>query len=334
MYLKMILSYDSINNMYTPPFDITNNILNLSLDISKQLGFLEGLQLDKPKVILRKENKIKTIQASLAIEGNTLTIDQVSDVLDGSIVKGPHKDILEVQNAINAYDIFNKLKYFSIQDFLKTHKVMMQNLISNPGKFREKNVGIFAGKEISHIAPQPRLVPELIKTLFEFLKRKDDISLLIKSCIFHYELEFIHPFTDGNGRMGRFWQHLILKNYNPLFEFVSIESLIKLKQKEYYKVLGECDTQGNSTKFIEFILNIILQTLNEYLSLAKYQPKSSHDRLEIAKNKLKDKFSRKDYCNIFKNLSTATASRDLQQGIKEGILKKTGDKSLTKYIFI
>lgn len=319
--------------MKQPPFAITTTILNASMQVTRLLGVLDGLKIDKPKVTLRKENKIKTIQASLAIEGNTLSFEQVSDILDGTGVIGPEREITEVKNAIAAYEAFNDLNYQSLNAMNRAHKVMMKDLIDGAGQLRSGNVGVFAGTKIAHVAPSHKRVSSLIADLFKFIKQKNDISLLIKSSVFHYELEFIHPYTDGNGRMGRFWQHLMLAAFHPVFEFVSIEGLIKSRQQEYYAVLATCDHEGESTHFIEFSLELIVEALQAYTDNIKYQPKTTKDRLLYAKKFLTEKFTRKDYMTLFKDISSTTASRDLKAGIESKLLAKSGDKRLTVYWF-
>lgn len=320
--------------MKTPPFEITANILNTSMQITSLLGELQGLKISKPKVVLRKENQIKTIQASLAIEGNTLSLEQVSDIVDGTPVIGPPKDLLEVQNAIKVYHHFSEFKFSSEQHFKNAHQIMMKNLTSDCGDYRSGNVGVFAGSNVTHIAPQPKMVPKLMRDLFSFLSKKDDTSLLIKACVFHYELEFIHPFSDGNGRMGRLWQQVILTHFNEIFRYMTIESLIRDKQAEYYQVLSKCDKAGDSTLFVEFSLRLIETALKSYLDEIKYEPKTSSDRLVYAKSKLNTTFTRKDYMKIFKDVSTATASRDLKSGVEKSIIIKSGDKNNTVYKFI
>ncbi len=320
--------------MQKPPFEITNTILNTSIRIAELIGELQGLKISKPKVVLRKENQIKIIHASLAIEGNTLSLEQVSDILDGSPVIGPPKDLLEVQNAIRVYDHFSEFKFSSEQHFKNAHKIIMKNITTDAGDYRLGNVGVFAGSNVAHIAPQPKMVPKLMQNLFSFLSKKDGTSLLIKACVFHYELEFIHPFSDGNGRMGRLWQQVILTEYNEIFRYMAIESLIRNMQSEYYQVLSKCDKVGNSTLFIEFSLSLIEIALKAYLNELKYEPKTSSDRLIYAKSRLNSKFTRKDYLKVFKDISTATASRDLKFGVERSIIAKSGDKNNTVYKFI
>lgn len=320
---------------YKPPFVITPKIFSLSQEVSHILGTLEGARLNITPIKLRKENNIKTIQASLSIEGNTLSLAQVSHILEGKPVIGPQKDILEVQNAIKTYSFFDELNPLSIKDLLRAHKLLMKELIEEAGQWRSKGVGIFKGSQIKHMPPQAKRVPTLMEDLFRFLKNDKETPWFLKACIFHYELEFIHPFSDGNGRMGRLWQQLLLTKENPIFKYITVEELIKKRQGEYYSVLAKCDQEGESTSFIEFSLKLILEALQRYKSIASPMVHDSRSRLDYAKNKLSNEwFSRKDYVNIFKDISTATASRDLLLGIEEDILKKRGEKNQTRYHFI
>jgi len=318
-----------------PPFTITPIILNFTKEIGHKLGLLEGLRIDPVPVKLRKDNQIKTIQSTLSIEGNSLGLEEVQSILEGKLIIAPKKDIIEVKNAIDLYNSLHTLNPLSIQSFKHAHKVLMANLIVANGSFREKGVGIFKGKEVSHVAPPAKKVAELIDNLFKYLKSEHLTSWLIKSCVFHYELEFIHPFTDGNGRMGRLWQQLILMKENPIFEYLSVESLIKQSQQEYYLVLAQCDKDGESTQFIEYSLEQINKALGEYLQAIAGKPMDAGARLHFAQSKFKDNwFSRKEYIHILKNVSSATASRDLQQGIHSQMLEKRGEKNTTRYRFI
>lgn len=319
--------------MQKPPFTITPNVLNASMRIMQLLGKLDGLRMSQPEVSLRKSNRIQTIHASLAIEGNTLSIDQVTDLINGISVLGSEQDIIEVKNAIAVYNRILDFNYASKTDFKKAHKMLMKGLKADAGSFRTTNVGVYAGVRVAHVAPQPKRVEKLMDDLFCFLRQKDDISLLIKSCVFHYELEFIHPFSDGNGRMGRLWQHLVLSNFHEVFRYVAIESLIKERQKDYYVTLAHCDAKGDSTDFIEFCLQLVEEVLYSYSQNITYHPKTSVDRLEIAKERFTEMFSRKEYIGLFKNISTATASRDLKLGVEKSILMKMGDKRMAMYRF-
>ncbi len=314
-----------------PPYKITSKILDLISTISEKIGEVKSARLIKPPTELRKRNRIKTIQSSLEIEGNTLTFKQITDLIDNKRVLAPQKDILEVKNAINVYENLNKFKVYDIKSLCSAHKMLMDNLVKNAGNIRNNTaVGIVKGNQIAHLAPSGEMVYPLLKDLFSYLKNNDDI-ILIKSCVFHYEFEFIHPFVDGNGRMGRLWQTMILKEYSPVFEFLPIETLVKEKQQDYYNALGKSDGQGESTLFIEFMLGIINSALEDLL---KTQQLSSTNtvRIELFKDIIgNDEFSRQDYMRHNKDISSATASRDLKNAVENGELIKLGNKRLTKY---
>ena len=215
-----------ILSVMKPPYTITSKILALTASISEKLGEIKSANLHKVPTELRKRNRIKTIQSSLEIEGNTLTVEQITALLERKRVLAPQKDILEVQNAIDVYNQLHEFNVLSLDSLCLAHKTLMNGLVPNPGKLRSTAVGIVKGSQVTHIAPPGHLVKALMNDLFNFLQTENDL-LLIKSCVFHYEFEFIHPFTDGNGRMGRLWQTMILKAYNPVFEYLPIELLIK-----------------------------------------------------------------------------------------------------------
>ena len=315
-----------------PPYQITTKILEQIASIAEKIGEINAAYLYKPPTELRKKNRIKTIQSSLEIEGNSLSLDQVTAILDNKRVAAPKKDILEVKNAIKAYEIIDKYNPTNLTSFLKAHKILMTGLIENPGKIRTKSVGILKGSTVTHIAPPGQLVKTHVKELFDYLKKDKDL-LLIKSCAFHYEIEFIHPFMDGNGRIGRLWQTVILRQYSPVFEFLPIESIIKARQLEYYQILGESDNKGDSTGFIEFMLQIINDSLEDLLTNQNVNL-TSKDRISIFKDKIgKSSFNRQDYLRHFKDISTATASRDLKIAVESGLLDKSGDKRTTLYKF-
>jgi Fic family protein len=315
-----------------PPYKITSRILELIASISEKIGEVNAAYLYKPPTELRKKNRIKTIQSSLEIEGNSLSLDQVTAILDNKRIIAPKKDILEVKNAIKAYEDLDTYNPASLTSFCNAHGTLMNGLIENAGKIRTKSVGIIKGAKVTHIAPPGDVVKSLVKDLFGYLKKDKDL-LLIKSCVFHYEIEFIHPFMDGNGRMGRLWQTVILRQYSPVFEFLPIELLIKVRQSEYYKILGESENKGDSTGFIEFILQIINESLEELLTNQNVNL-TSKDRINICKEKIrKSSFNRQDYMRYFKDISTATASRDLKLAVDDGILERTGDKRTTLYKF-
>jgi Fic family protein len=312
-----------------PPYNITPRILRLISSISEKIGEINANLISKPSPHLRKQNKIKTIHSSLRIEGNTLTLEQVTALIENKRVIGPKKDVLEVLNAIKVYDNIASYDPFSSKSFLKAHKELMDGLIENPGKYRNQGVGIFQDSRIAHIAPPAENVTYLMNDLFGYLKRDEDLTL-IKSCVFHYEMEFIHPFLDGNGRMGRLWQTVILLNEYPVFEFLPFETLISQTQQDYYDTLGKSDREGNSTIFIEYMLSVIEKSLSELLDFNN-RIFSDIDRLEYFIALGKKEFSRKDYMNVFKDISSATASRDLKKGLELNMFEKTGIKNKTFY---
>jgi Fic family protein len=315
-----------------PPYEITSKILHFVTQISEKIGEINANLLDKPSPKLRKQNRIKTIHNSLKIEGNTLTEKQITAIIENKRVIGPEKDIKEVINTIEVYNNIENFKYHNEKDFLKAHKTIMNGLIKNSGKYRKQGVGIVKGTKVEHIAPPHQNVPYLMKDLFIYLKDENELSL-IKSCVFHYEMEFIHPFLDGNGRMGRLWQTLILTNKYPVFEFIPLETLISKSQTEYYKALSESDNKGKSTIFIEYMLAIINNSLEHTLDF-RSKKLTQIDRLNYFKEKSINDFTRKDYMNVFKNISSATASRDLNKGIDLKIFMKNGEKNKTKYRLI
>ena len=314
-----------------PPYDITPKILKLISSISEKIGEVNANYLSRQSPQLRKQNRIKTIHSSLQIEGNTLTEEQITALIENKRVVGPQKDILEVLNAIKVYEKLDKYDFLSEKSFLKAHQVLMTGLISDAGKYRKQGVGIVKGTKLEHVAPPYKNVPYLMKDLFKYLKDSDELTL-IRSCVFHYEMEFIHPFLDGNGRMGRLWQTLILMSEYPIFEFLPFETLISKTQKEYYKSLAMSDKLGKSTSFIEYMLRVIDQSLESILTYNNRILKDT-DRLEHFISLGIQSFTRKDYMNVFKNLSSATASRDLKKGVELKMFKSIGNKNKTEYIF-
>ena len=313
-----------------PPYDITPKILKLISSISEKIGEVNANYLTKQSPQLRKQNRIKTIHSSLKIEGNTLTEEQITALIENKKVIGPKKDVLEVLNAIKVYDKLDSYKFSSDKSFLKAHLELMNGLIESAGKYRKQGVGIVKGTIVEHIAPPFENVPHLMKDLFEYLKDSDELTL-IKSCVFHYEMEFIHPFLDGNGRMGRLWQTLILMTEYPVFEFLPFETLISKTQDEYYKSLALSDKSGKSTYFIEYMLGVIEKSLE---GLLKYNSRvlKDVDRLEYFLKLGIKEFNRKDYMNIFKDLSSATASRDLKKGMEMNMFESVGNLNRTRYI--
>jgi Fic family protein len=313
-----------------PPYGITSKILGLVASISEKIGEVNATHLNRPPTELRKKNRIKTIQSSLEIEGNTMTAEQITDLLNNKRVLAPQKDIVEVKNAINVYNQLNKFKVYDLRSLCKAHEILMTGLVENPGKLRQSSVGIIKGSDIAHVAPPGEMVHSLMTDLFKYLKNDDDL-VLIKSCVFHYEFEFIHPFIDGNGRIGRLWQTMILKEHSPIFEFLPIETLVKSRQQEYYRVLGRSDKIGSSTPFIEFMLDIIKDALEDLLKVQNITLTGS-DRITKFREIIgTQEFSRQDYLRSFKDISQATASRDLKFAVENGTIEKFGDKRTTQY---
>ncbi len=247
---------------YIPPYTITDKIVNLVSAITEivaQIAITDDMSNNSR---LRRDNRIRTIQASLAIENNSLSLEQVTDIINGKKILGAPDEIAEVKNAFEAYNKLLEMNPYSIKDMLRAHKILMNELAKESGTFRSGGVGVFAGKQLVHMAPPAKQVPHLVKDLVDWAK-KSEVHPLIKSCVFHYEFEFIHPFVDGNGRMGRMWQTLLLYRWKPLFGWLPIETLIRERQDEYYRVLGECDNSADSGRFVEFLLSAIYDTLCE-----------------------------------------------------------------------
>ena len=318
-----------IVSLMKPPYEITSSILKLITSISEKIGEVNANLLNKPSPKLRKQNRIKTIHSSLKIEGNTLTEEQITALLENKRVIGPKKDVLEVLNAIKIYENLEDYNPSNEKSFLKAHQNLMEGLIESSGKYRNQSVGIVKGSRVEHLGPPFENVPHLMKDLFEYLKKSDEIEL-IKGCVFHYEMEFIHPFLDGNGRMGRLWQTLILMEKYPIFEFLPFETLISNDQEKYYKALAQSDKSGKSTNFIEYMLNVIDISISQLLDFNN-RTLNEKDRLEYYVSLNKTEFTRKDYMDIFKDISSATASRDLKKGVELGLFEKIGEKNKTIY---
>jgi Fic family protein len=249
--------------MYIPPFTVSAEAINLIAEISGQIERYAIRLEQEDGLRLRKVNRIKTIHSSLAIEGNTLSEDQVRDIIDGKTVVAPIKEIQEVKNAIATYNLYPTLNPYSVKDLLKAHGVMMQALIDDAGRFRRGGVGVFSEQGLVHMAPPAERVPFLMDDLFAWLQSSKD-HLLIRSCVFHYEFEFIHPFIDGNGRTGRLWQSLILGRLHPLFEHLPVENMVYANQQAYYDAITASTHAGQSGPFIDFMLNEIYKTLKSH----------------------------------------------------------------------
>ncbi len=249
--------------MYKPPFTVSPKAINLIATISSQIERYAIKMEQDDTLRLRRANRIKTIHSSLAIEGNTLSEGEVKAVLEGKTVVAPIKEIQEVRNAIKTYELYPQLDPFSLQDLLLAHGTMMAGLVDEAGVFRKGGVGVFDGDKPVHIAPQADRVRELMNDLFVWLENADD-HLLIRSCVFHYEFEFIHPFADGNGRIGRLWQSLILGRLNPIFEHLPIENMVYSNQQAYYNAINKSSYLADSGPFIDFMLEEILNALIDH----------------------------------------------------------------------
>ena len=269
-----------MSNNYKPPFEISNEMQELVFLIIEKVGNLFNVgNLDRiPK--LRKANRIKSIQSSLAIESNSLTYEQVSDIIDNKDVVGPKDDIIAVKNAIEAYNEIENIDPYNVNDLLKLHGIMMKDLVKEPGKIRTQQVGVYdENRTLVHRAPSYKLVDGLLKNLFDWLKSSNDFHILIKSSIFHYEFEFIHPFVDGNGRMGRLFQTALLSKWRPIFLWIPIESIIKEHQREYYYAITQSNNEGKSNTFVLFMLRVINKAIDNLLT-------ETNDYLESARKRV------------------------------------------------
>jgi len=246
---------------YTPQYSITNEMLELVSQIMEELGFISYLGNLSKQPMLRKINRLKSIHSSTAIEGNTLTLEQVTAVINGKYVIAPPNEILEVKQSFEAYKLLEEVNPLNVKDMLKVHGVMMNGLIEEAGKFRTKPVGVYKGTTAVHLAPPAANVSPLVYKLYAWIK-SEKVHQLIKSCILHYEFEYIHPFNDGNGRMGRFLQSSMLAKWKPIFAWIPIETVIRERQQEYYNAFQDCSVDsGKSNHFIVYMLNAILEAV-------------------------------------------------------------------------
>lgn len=298
---------------YAPPYRITPKIIDLVSKISEAVGSFYAQE----ELRLHRINRIKTIQGSLAIEGNTLTMDQITAILDGKPVIGPINEIQEIRNAIKAYELLETLNPNSLEDLLRAHLTMETGLIDDAGHFRSGGVGVASGEEIIHYAPPAERVPQLMKELFKWLNNTEEHPL-IKSSIFHYEFEFIHPFSDGNGRTGRLWQTLILANWRLVFKNLPIENIVYKYRKEYYKAIAVSGGEDGYTPFIEFILGVI----DETLALESNTPRSTRDKiLEQINNN--PKITRNELASIL-GITSDGVKYHLQKMTADGVIIRHG----------
>ena len=315
-------------NQYQPPFKITSKIIDYISRISEKIGEINSLENSPHQVKLRKENRIKTIHSSLAIENNSLTIEQITAIIDGKRVLGSPNEIQEVKNAVQTYELLLKLNPYEEKDLLKAHSLMMQDLVSNNGKYRNEGVGIFDGNQVVHLAPPADRVPLLMADLFNWLKTSD-IHPLIKSCVFHYEFEFIHPFQDGNGRIGRLWQTVILKEWKEVFAWIPVETLIKENQSEYYNALNSSDKEADSSSFIEFMLSLLLKTIEEIIETEKKVTVKVSVKVTVNQQKILDVIkenpfvTQEELAQII-GLSRKSIIQNMKKLQENGLLKRIG----------
>lgn len=260
---------------YKPPFHMTDRIVCLLAEISEQVGRITAVQ-GKINPHLRRTSRVRSIHSSLAIEQNSLSLEQVSAIIDGKRVLGPSHEIKEVQNAYEVYEMMLRLNPESVSDLLTAHRMMMQGLIAENGVFRSRGVGIFDGERLVHMAPPAKFVAGQVKDLFAWYQASQ-MHPLVKSAIFHYEFEFIHPFQDGNGRIGRMWHSLLLGQWKEMFFWLPVEDLIRVRQEQYYEALGTADRQSDSAVFVEFILEIISDALKEMETIDLSDQESDRD---------------------------------------------------------
>ena len=315
------------------PYSITPLIIDLVAAISEKIGEANANHLDRPPAGLRESNRIKTVQATLGIEGSVLSTDQIRAIIENKPVNGPAKCILEVKNTLEAYNRLDQFKATSLSSLLRAHKLMMAGLIDSPGKLRARHRQITGEERPAYAALEGKMVKPFLLSLFEYLRNSRDL-ILIKSCLFHYELDSIQPFTVGNGRIGRLWQTIILREHYAVFEFLPVETIIWREKDRYFEMLNKNNFPGKSTGFIEFMLGAMLESLKELLS-GRFLSLNATERIERYRAEIGDQpFSRKGYLGKYKNISTATASRDLRDGVKRKILERTGDKRNASYRFV
>lgn len=317
---------------YIPPYNISETMLNYVSQIMEQIGEISSyINLNK-KPELRKQNRINSIHSSLAIENNPLSKDEVKDIIDGTLVIGNKKDIQEVKNAYDSYLRINEINPYDLNDLKKIHKIMTYLTIEDNGNFRNHGECVRDGEKVIFVAPSEKMVPLLMQDLFDWINEaKKVVHPLILSSVFHYEFLFIHPFSDGNGRMARFWQTALLLNWKPIFEYLPIESLIKKYQTEYYDVIDKCNENGNSNLFIEFMLKMILETIKEVYIEQKHIIKQDI-RTQILKM-----LRKKPEITLVEMSKELGMSREgiiynLNKLKEEGIIRRTGSKRKGSWI--
>ena len=310
-----------------PPFEITNTIINSIIEIAELAGQLTSMDKLSNNPVLRRTNRIRTIHGSLAIEQNTLSLEQVTAVLNGRQVLAPPKDIAEVKNAYEIYEHLDQLNPYSVDDLLTAHGVMTRGLVEESGVFRSRPVGVVdKDGHILHFGTLPEYVPSLVMELLDWV-RDSDVHILIRGCVFHYEFELIHPFVDGNGRVGRLWHTLLLSTWNPAFAWLPVESMIYAHQQEYYAAINASNEAGESTVFIEFMLSTIQASLMDAIRTSDEMSDGKTNKAAIRRKQIKmflesHPFIMNADVRTLCNVSAATASRILAELVKEKTLVK------------
>lgn len=310
-----------------PPFEITNPMIGYVAEIAELVGKLSAESSFSVNPTLRRSNRIKTIYGSLAIEQNTLSLEQVTAVLNGKHILAPPRDIAEVKNAYEVYEQLGKLDPYSVNDLLIAHGIMTRGLVEESGTFRNRPVGVVDSEgNILHFGTLPQYVPDLVMELLDWVKTSE-VHMLIRSCVFHYELELIHPFADGNGRVGRLWHTLLLSQWNPAFAWLPVESIIHDRQQEYYAAINASNNTGESTAFIEFMLAAIKAALIEAISVRDVMSEEKMDKTVLRWNKIQEYLKTHDYImnadvRTLCDVSSATANRILVRLTEEGKLNR------------
>ena len=320
-----------------PPFEITNAMIDHVAEIAELVGRLTSTNQLSANPTLRRTNRIRTIHGSLAIEQNTLTLEQVTAVLNGKQVLAPPKDIAEVKNAYDIYERLDELDLYSVDDLLTAHSIMTRGLVDESGVFRSKPVGVVDQEgHVLHFGTLPQYVPDLVMELLDWVK-SSDVHMLIRNCVFHYEFELIHPFADGNGRVGRLWHTLLLSKWNPAFAWLPVEPMIHARQPEYYAAINASNDAGESTVFIEFVLSAIKASLMDAIDTSDVMSDGSMDKATLRWKQIEKFLETHEFimnadvrriCNV----SAATANRILVRLVLEKKLLKRNIKGCWVYI--